>query len=63
MSQLIWREGRLPGVDSLEWLVWSVTVIGLAWGMSRPLLNFAGRALPVDEVMRLSRSPQVWANA
>ncbi len=32
-------------------------------GMSRPLLNFAGRALPVDEVMRLSRSPQVWANA
>ena len=32
-------------------------------GCPAPLLNFAGRALPVDEAMRLSRCPQVWANA
>ncbi len=38
-------------------------IVVFGGGMSRPLLNFAGRALPVDEVMRLSRSPQVWANA
>ena len=28
-------------------------------GMSRPLLNSAGRALPVDDAMRLSGRPQV----
>jgi hypothetical protein len=30
-------------------------------GMSRPLLNSAGRALPVDDAMRLSGRPQVSA--
>jgi hypothetical protein len=30
-------------------------------GMSRPLLNSAGRALPVDDAMRLSGCPQVSA--
>ena len=39
--------------------------IALRWGMSRPLLNSAGRALPVDDAMRLSDRPQVspWSYA
>ena len=32
---------------------------GQRQGMSRPLLNLAGRALPVDDAMRLSDLPQV----
>ena len=31
----------------------------MAGGMSRPLLNLAGRALPVDDAMRLSDRLQV----
>ena len=37
----------------------SLTLLEEPPGMSRPLLNSAGRALPVDDAMRLSGRPQV----
>jgi hypothetical protein len=37
----------------------AVSNVGKGQGMSRPLLNSAGRALPVDDAMRLSGRPQV----
>jgi ABC-type nitrate/sulfonate/bicarbonate transport system ATPase subunit len=43
----------------------SKAISRLTSGMSRPLLNSAGRALPVDDAMRLSDRPQVspWSYA
>jgi transposase len=57
-------EGRF-GKQDFRYVAEDDVYICPAGGMSRPLLNSAGRALPVDDAMRLSDRPQVspWSYA
>jgi hypothetical protein len=30
MSEFVWQNGRFPGLDSVEWLVWLVAIVVFA---------------------------------